>query len=112
MESNNSNCLKTTTKIEDDVIFHLNQILIDFQRIKLDYNKDVGIGHKMDNLINKVKLITELYKRIDSKNYRNLKNYLNNEISINPNLKGFIVYIENSRCNNKKGEIKKVKIEI
>ncbi len=112
MESNKTQFHKKDKTTQDDILFHLAEILIDLTRIKLDYNRNSAIVYKMNNLSEKINLIIELYKTNDSQKYRALKNYLNRLIVEDPNLKGIILHIENTRCHNAKGSVKMAKIEI
>lgn len=100
------------SKIEDDILFHFEEILIDLSRIKLDNNRNNALVHKMDCITSKLILIIGLYNRMDKPIFRALKIKINTLISENPNLKGIILYIENSRCKELIGEFEKIRINI
>ncbi len=96
----------------DDILYHLELILIDLNRLKLDYNRDTAIQYAIENLSNKVITIFQLYERYDKPIFRGMKNKINQLVATDPNLKGFIIYVSNTRCLNETGTIKKFKIEI
>lgn len=99
-------------EIPDDILYHLGLLLVDFAWLKLDYNRDEVIQSKIEKLNQKVLTIIELYQRHDKPIFRTIKNKINHLIATNPNLKGVIVHIENSRCTESIGSIQKFKITI
>lgn len=110
MESNNSQYYNS--KIEDDILFHFEEILTDLSRIKLDNNRNNAIVHKMDTIISKLSIIIGLYNRMDKPIFKALKIKVNTLISENPNLKGIILHIENSRNKDISGKIETFKITV
>lgn len=100
------------SKIEDDIIFHFTEILIDLSRIKLDNNRNNALVHKIDCLTSKLTLIIGLYNCMDKPIFRALKIKVNKLISENPELKGIIIHIENSRNKNIIGKIETFKISV
>lgn len=100
METNNQN------KIPDDVVYHLELILTDLYRLKIDYNRDPRITHATDFLINKINLVGEIYLSQNTKNFQALRNQLNSIFKEEPNTLGVIVRVENSKCNNVNGIVK------
>jgi hypothetical protein len=103
METNNRH------KNPDDVIYHLELILKDLYRLKVDYNRDERIVHASDFISNKILLIVSLYLESGGKNYLALRNKLNTLFKEDPNIKGVIVQIENSKSNCPNGTIKHFK---
>lgn len=103
METNNRH------KNSDDVIYHLELILLDLYRLKVDYNRDERIVHASDFISNKVLLIVSLYLESGGKNFLALRNKLNTLFKEDPNIKGVIVQIENSKSNCANGTIKHFK---
>lgn len=110
MESNSTQIHHS--KIEDDILFHFEEIAIDLSRIKLDYNRDTSLTYKMDCILSKLKLIIELYNHLDKPIFKALKIKVNKMISENPQLMGIILHIENSRCTELTGKIETFKIKI
>ena len=100
------------SKIEDDLLFHLCDLLTDLGRIQIDYNRDSGLLFKAKSLTEKVLLIIQLYERQDKPVFRALKTKINKMIAENPHLKGIIVHIENSRCIKLNGKIERIKLKI
>lgn len=100
------------SKIEDDILFHFEEIAIDLSRIKLDYNRDNGLVYKMNSILSKLNLIIELHSQLDKPIFKALKIKVNKMISENPQLKGIILHIENSRCKDSVGKIETFKIII
>ena len=98
--------------VSDDILHHFELIAIDLQRLRLDYNRDVAICYKVENLINKLEVIIQLYLMQDKPIFRALKIKINNLIKDNPTLKGIILHIENNRCTDECGHIEKFKIVI
>lgn len=103
METNNRH------KNPDDVIYHLELILQDLYRLKVDYNRDERIVHASDFISNKILLIVSLYLESGGKNFLALRNKLNTLFKEDPNIKGVIVQIENSKSNCANGTIKHFK---
>lgn len=100
------------SKIEDDILFHLEQISIDLSRLKLDYSRDSALQYYIENLNKKIELITGLYLRNDKPIYRALKNKINSLVKLNPNLNSINVIIRNTRCENPNGKSEKFYLEI
>lgn len=98
--------------VSDDVLFHLEILLTDCEQLKIDYNRDPVIEYKIDKMAAKILMVMRLYHRQDKPSFRALKNKINNSISTKLNLKGIIVYIENSRCKDLNGTVEKFKIEV
>ena len=111
MENNNP-IITNNSKTEDDILFHFNEVLTDLSRIQLDYNRDTGIVFKINSLIDKIHLITLLYKQQDKPIFKALKIKINKMVVENPQLKGIILHIENSRCKEENGKIESFKIKI
>ncbi|MGZ9675939.1 hypothetical protein [Flavobacterium sp. JSWR-1] len=100
METNN------TSKIPDDVIYHLELILNDLHRLKIDYNRDPRIVYASDFLIKRVNLVAEIYFDLNKKSFLALRNHLNSIFKEEPNTLGVIVRIENSKCNSEATSVK------
>lgn len=100
------------TKIEDDILYHFEQILIDLAWLKLDYNRDAVIQFSVESLKKKIELIRGLYERNDKPIYRALKNKINTLIVGNPNLKSINLIIKNTRCKDVNGNSEKFYLEI
>lgn len=100
------------SKIEDDILYHFEHILIDLARLKLDYNRDVAIQFSVEGLRKKIELIIGLYERNDKPIFRALKNKINTLIADNPNLKSINVIIRNTRCKGVNGKSEKFYLEI
>ena len=98
--------------IPDDILYHLEVMLIDLERLKLDYNRDTTIVFTSNNLIQKVLLVCQLYNDFDKPIFRALKNTINDMIRKDRNLRGIIVHIDNSRCTESAGKVQKFKISI
>lgn len=98
--------------ITDDILYHLDIMLADIERLKIDYNRDSVIQYVTDSLSRKVLTVIQLYERYDKPVFRALKNKVNGSIATNPNLKGFIICIDNTRFESNNGIIEKFKIEI
>jgi hypothetical protein len=103
MEANNLN------KNPDDVIHHLELILQDLYRLKVDYNRDDRIVNASDFIANKILLVITLYLESGGKNFIALRNKLNSLFREDPNLKGVLVQIENSKGDSTNGTIKHFK---
>ena len=108
IESKNNN----KSVVSDDILYHFELIATDLQRLKLDYNRDVAICYKVENIITKIEIIIQLYFELDKPIFRALKIKVNSLIKDNPQLKGIILHIENSRCNEDGGTLEKFKIVI
>ena len=93
-------------KNPDDIVYHLELILRDLYRLKLDYNRDDRIVHASDFISNKILLVVSLYLESGGKNFLALRNKLNGLFKEDPNIKGVIVQIINSKSNCADGTIK------
>lgn len=100
------------TKIDDDIFYHLELILIDLERLELDFNREKAIVVACQNLKQKTLMVSRLYDRYDKPIFKAIKNMINSQIASEPNLKGILISVENSRCKSEKGFIKKLKISI
>ncbi len=100
------------TTIEDDILFHFEQISIDLSRLKLDYNRDAALQFSMDSLRKKIEVIVGLYERNDKPIFRALKNKINTLIKENPNLNSINLVIRNTRCKDANGKSVKFYLEI
>ena len=98
--------------IPDDILFHMEVVLIDLERLKLDYNRDSAIVFTCNNLIQKLLLVCQLYNDFDKPIFRTLKNTINDMVRKDRNLRGIIVHVENSRCADEIGTIQKFKVII
>ncbi len=98
--------------ISDDILYHFELMLIDLNRLKIDYNRDAAIQYAVENLSKKIVTIIQLYERYDKPRFRAIKNKINQLVATNPNVKGFIIHVANTRCKNEQGTIEKFKIEI
>ena len=108
MEKNKSH----QSKIEDDILFHLEQMAIDLLRIKIDYNRDLAIQHSVEILLKKIELVTGIYKRNDKPAFRALKIKINSLVVNNPDLNSILVVIRNTRCVDLNGKSEKFYLEI
>jgi hypothetical protein len=100
MEANNPH------KNPDDIVYHLELILRDLYRLKLDYNRDDRIVYTSDFISNKILLVVSLYLESGNNNFFALRNKLNTLFKEDPNIKGVIVQIENSKSNCADGAVK------
>lgn len=100
METNKQNI------IPDDIQYHLELILRDLYRLKVDYNRDDRIVHTSDFLTNKILLIISIYLGSETKKFHALRNKLNSLFKEDPKLKGVLVQIKNSKNNSDIGTIK------
>lgn len=89
-------------KNPDDILYHLELILSDLYRLKLDYNRDDRIVYASEFISNKILLVISLYSESGNKNFIALRNKINTLFKENPNIMGIIVRIENSKktCDN------------
>ena len=100
------------SKIEDDILYHLGLILIDLERLKLDFNRTPTIIVVCESLMHKIVLISQLHERYDKPIFKALKNKINELVMSDPFLKGISIHVENSRCKNQNGKIKRFKITV
>lgn len=100
------------SKIQDDILFHLELILIDLERLKLDFNRNPAIVSSCKNMMEKIVLVGQLHDRYDKPVFRAVKNKINKLVVENHSLKGIIIHVQNSRCKEQTGTISQFKITV
>ena len=100
------------TKIEDDILYHIQIAHNDIARLYLDNNRDAAIQYFCEKMVKKLNLISFLYDRPDKPTFSFLKNQLNQIIKENPNTTGIMICVKNSKCKGNADVIKYIEFTI
>lgn len=90
---------KTDNEIFDDVNFHLNSILADCERLKLEHNRNIVLIHSFNNIKERLQTIIQLMLVAKGSTFVELANQVNKLFIIDTELSKVIVVITNHKRN-------------
>lgn len=99
---------KKESEIFDDVNFHLNSILRDCERMKLEHNRNIILVHSFNNIKERLQTIIQLMLVANGSTFVELANQVNKLFTIDTELSKVIVVITNHKRNinnNKTGKL-------
>jgi hypothetical protein len=90
---------KNQNEILDDVNFHLNSILRDCERMKLEHNRNIILVHSFNNIKERLQTIIQLMLVANSSTFVELANQVNKLFTIDTELSKVIIVITNHKRN-------------
>lgn len=90
---------KNENEIFDDVNFHLNTILRDCERMKLEHNRNIILVHSFNNIKERLQIIIQLMLVANGSTFVELANQVNKLFTIDSELSKVIVVITNHKRN-------------
>lgn len=90
---------KNDSEIFNDVNFHLNLIVTDCERLKLEHNRNVSLIHSFNNIKERLQTIMQLILVANGSTFVELANQVNKLFIIDAELSKVIVVITNHKRN-------------
>lgn len=100
------------SKTDDDFLYHIQMVKTDIARLYLDHNSDKSIQYFAESTTRELDIAIACYLDQDKSIFRKLKNDVNGLIKKNPNQKGIMIKLENSRSRSDSMEINYLKYQI